>query len=48
MASRRDNKQPPQPPARRIYHRTLEEVMRTSMLPYAEFVIMERALPRGI
>lgn len=46
MASRRDNGQPPQPPAQRIYHRTLEEVMRTSMLPYAEFVIMERALPR--
>ena len=30
----------------RIIERPLEEVMHTSMIPYAEYVILERALPR--
>ncbi|MDL2224756.1 DNA topoisomerase 4 subunit A [Eubacteriales bacterium OttesenSCG-928-M02] len=30
----------------RIIERSLEEVMHTSMMPYAEYVILERALPR--
>ena len=29
-----------------IYEKTVEEVMHASMLPYSEFVIMDRALPR--
>ena len=29
-----------------IYEKTVEEVMHSSMLPYSEFVIMDRALPR--
>ena len=29
-----------------IIHQSLEEVMHNSMLPYAEYVVMERAIPR--
>ena len=30
----------------RVFHKPLENVMHESMMPYAEYVIMERALPR--
>jgi DNA gyrase subunit A len=30
----------------KVIHKPLEEVMHDSMMPYAEYVIMERALPR--
>ena len=33
-------------PTGRIIERSLEEVMHNSMMPYAEYVILERALPR--
>ncbi len=33
-------------PKGEIYEKTVEEVMHSSMLPYSEFVIMDRALPR--
>ena len=44
MASRKEPiaKQDPN----RIFQRPLEDVMHTSMMPYAEYVILERALPR--
>jgi len=29
-----------------IINQSLEEVMHNSMLPYAEYVVMERAIPR--
>ena len=37
-----------QPPAKPevIVKQPMEEVMRDSMIPYAEYVIMDRALPR--
>lgn len=33
-------------PTGHLYEKTVEEVMSTSMLPYSEYVIMDRALPR--
>ena len=33
-------------PTGRMFEKTVEEVMSTSMLPYSEYVIMDRALPR--
>lgn len=33
-------------PTGNLFHQTIEEVMSTSMLPYSEYVIMDRALPR--
>lgn len=33
-------------PKGEIYEKTVEEVMHSSMMPYSEFVIMDRALPR--
>ncbi len=33
-------------PAGQLFEKTVEEVMSTSMLPYSEYVIMDRALPR--
>ena len=44
MANKRQ--QTPPPTQGHILTQTLEEVMHQSMLPYAEYVIMERALPR--
>ena len=50
MAKRKDKKQDePQLPAKgtgEVYVTPLEEVLPMSMLPYAEFVILDRALPR--
>ena len=41
------NKKQQTPPTHgHVLTKTLEEVMHQSMLPYAEYVIMERALPR--
>ena len=38
---------PPPPPAgETIVQCAMEEVMHQSMLPYSEYVILERALPR--
>lgn len=39
-------KQPPAPIAPDIIQTPLEEVMHQSMMPYAEYVILERAIPR--
>ncbi len=39
-------KQPPAPIAPDIIQSPLEEVMHNSMMPYAEYVILERAIPR--
>lgn len=33
-------------PTGQMFYKTIEEVMSTSMLPYSEYVIMDRALPR--
>ncbi len=33
-------------PTGQLIHKTVEEVMSTSMLPYSEYVILDRALPR--
>lgn len=33
-------------PTGQLFEKTVEEVMSTSMLPYSEYVIMDRALPR--
>lgn len=33
-------------PSGNLFEKTVEEVMATSMLPYSEYVIMDRALPR--
>ena len=33
-------------PAGQLFEKTVEEVLSTSMLPYSEYVIMDRALPR--
>ena len=30
----------------RIYEKTVEQVMHESMMPYSEYVILDRALPR--
>ena len=42
---RKNQTQPPQ--GEKILTRPMEEVMHSSMIPYAEFVILDRALPRG-
>ena len=43
----RSKKEPEQiVPTGQLYVEPLEKVLHTSMLPYAEFVIMDRALPR--
>ena len=34
------------PPQETILHISMDEVMHNSMMPYAEHVILERALPR--
>lgn len=48
MARRKDGNQPPvdQKPHHEIIQRPMDEVMHISMIPYAEHVILERALPR--
>ena len=48
MARRREGGQPPREskPQHEIIQRPMEEVMHISMIPYAEHVILERALPR--
>ena len=33
-------------PTGSLFEKTVEEVLSTSMLPYSEYVIMDRALPR--
>ena len=45
MAGKRKKAQYIQNPDK-VIHKPLEEVMHDSMMPYAEYVIMERALPR--
>ena len=43
----RSKKEPEkQEPAGQLYVEPLEKVLHSSMLPYAEFVILDRALPR--
>ncbi len=44
--SDRDNSLGDLAPAGNLFEKTIEEVMSTSMLPYSEYVIMDRALPR--
>ena len=39
-------KEPIQLKLEKIIERTMDEVMHQSMMPYAEHVILERALPR--
>ncbi len=48
MARRKDGGQPPKETAPRheIIQKPMDEVMHISMIPYAEHVILERALPR--
>ena len=49
MARKKEGGQPPKenaPHQRRSCQRPMEEVMHISMIPYAEHVILERALPR--
>ena len=43
--SRKDEQVPVQP-VQNIIQTPMEEVMHNSMIPYAEHVIMERAVPR--
>ena len=44
---KKDGDMPPQQPRHEILQRPMDEVMHLSMLPYAEHVILERALPRA-
>ena len=48
MARKKEGGQPPKGtvPHHEIIQRPMEEVMHISMIPYAEHVILERALPR--
>lgn len=48
MARRKDGGQPPKEtvPRHEIIQKPMDEVMHISMIPYAEHVILERALPR--
>ncbi|MBR5301785.1 MAG: DNA topoisomerase 4 subunit A [Clostridia bacterium] len=46
MARRKITDQTPEQPLHEIIQRPMEEVMHISMIPYAEHVILERALPR--
>ena len=48
MARKKDGNQPPKDtqPRHEIIQRPMDEVMHISMIPYAEHVILERALPR--
>ena len=48
MARKKEGGQPPKgtAPHHEIIQRPMEEVMHISMIPYAEHVILERALPR--
>lgn len=47
MAKKRKNEErPPITFGEKVISRTMDDVMHTSMLPYAEHVILERALPR--
>ncbi len=46
MARKKVTDQTPQKPHYEIIQRPMEEVMHISMIPYAEHVILERALPR--
>ncbi len=48
MARKKDGSQPPksEQPRHEIIQRPMDEVMHMSMIPYAEHVILERALPR--
>ena len=46
MARKKTPEQAPQKPHYEIIQRPMEEVMHISMIPYAEHVILERALPR--
>ena len=46
MARRKTPEQTPDKPHYEIIQRPMEEVMHISMIPYAEHVILERALPR--
>ena len=40
------SKQPDMPVAKKIFVQSLDQVMHQSMMPYAEYVIMDRSLPR--
>lgn len=44
--AKRDNEIKDIVPVGHLFEKTVEEVMSTSMLPYSEYVIMDRALPR--
>ena len=46
MARKKDEKPAENKPQHEIIQRPMEEVMHISMIPYAEHVILERALPR--
>ena len=48
MARKKEGGQPPKEnaPRHEIIQRPMDEVMHISMIPYAEHVILERALPR--
>ncbi|MBQ7885361.1 MAG: DNA topoisomerase 4 subunit A [Clostridia bacterium] len=46
MARKKTTEQTPDKPHYEIIQRPMEEVMHISMIPYAEHVILERALPR--
>ena len=46
MARKKNTDQTPEKPHYEIIQRPMEEVMHISMIPYAEHVILERALPR--
>ena len=46
MARKKTTDQTPEAPHYEIIQRPMEEVMHISMIPYAEHVILERALPR--
>lgn len=46
MSKEKDNKVKEIIPVGNLFEKTVEEVMSTSMLPYSEYVILDRALPR--
>jgi len=46
MANEKEQLKAPVPAADKIVVKTMEEVMHDSMIPYSEFVILDRALPR--
>lgn len=46
MAKTNKKEQTPVEPKGQLFVEPLENVLHSSMLPYAEFVILDRALPR--